>query len=198
MSIFEIMQNIYLKEKGEFISKLYKQLLKREPDEIGLQNHLNRLNSGVSKSKVFVAILTSKESIHLYRSYSENPDNTTPTIADKLNILFSYSNVRLVQSLYKELLLRYPNQKELRYNVNRLEKGIHPTLIAGRILLSKEFSTLLSSELQKRTRNKPAPIISTPKPSHHNSQEHLSADINIREDIRKTLLSYVNKIINPW
>lgn len=66
MSIILKLQSLFQKEYHEFVAEAYRELLDREPDPDGLQQHVNALLAGVPKIAVIVAILQSEEAYRLY------------------------------------------------------------------------------------------------------------------------------------
>ena len=109
MSIIQRLRRIFKTEGQEFIYVLYRELLNREPDPEGFQEHVKFLSHGASKISVMRAILLSNECHHLLASQRPPTYGTSPTLIDKLRQTLQKEGREFVVELYRELLNREPD-----------------------------------------------------------------------------------------
>ncbi len=125
--IFVIFSNfLYAKDKDEFITGLYENVLDRTPSEKEISYWKGEIDKG--KSAAFIIR-------HFFRS-KEFKDN-------------NYTNEEFITKLYKIVLEREPDQEGFEYWLKEInEKGIFKDYIFYKFIFSKEFENKMKNEYQ--------------------------------------------------
>ena len=128
----------------EFVTLLYKVILNRAPDEVGMKNWLSALGMGVSRYFIFAGFANSQEWKNLCARYGIDPGSYASTEPRDQNLQVTI----FVRRLYTTCLNREPDILGLNYwtdgLVKKTEDGAHA---AFGFFFSKEFeSRKLSNE----------------------------------------------------
>ncbi len=114
---------------GEYVKKLYRVFLDREPDKDGFDYWTNRLDKGlVKRDQIFYDFTFSREFSFLSLKYKIRAYT-------KKEKLYSF-----IERFYELILDRVPSPSEVEYWYQNLESGkMTPQFVAGGFLYSKEF-----------------------------------------------------------
>lgn len=127
-----------------FIAGLYRDVLGREPDAEGVEQHLRQLHKGTPKHRLLIAALQTDEALGLFKhSPPEGRSGGDEPACVSLRRLFAHKHERFVQYLYRELLGREPDQPAYSGYVDSLNKGVPKSAVFARFVSSGEFETLL-------------------------------------------------------
>ncbi|MED3573235.1 glycosyltransferase [Cytobacillus praedii] len=145
MRIIQRLYDIYQKDGTDFVTCLYKELLLREANSIEIEHYHNLFMSGHSKISIINSVLQSNECIQHYNHPPAILARQKQTIAGILRTFFRSNETLFVQSLYREILYREPDQAGLYGFVGTLKKQGNRITVLGNILTSEECISLLSS-----------------------------------------------------
>ncbi|TCJ01453.1 glycosyltransferase [Cytobacillus praedii] len=145
LRIIQRLYDIYQKDGTDFVTCLYKELLLREANSIEIEHYHNLFMSGHSKISIINSVLQSNECIQHYNHPPAILARQKQTIAGILRTFFRSNETLFVQSLYRELLYREPDQAGLYGFVGTLKKQGNRITVLGNILTSEECISLLSS-----------------------------------------------------
>jgi glycosyltransferase involved in cell wall biosynthesis len=106
----------------QFLHQLYKELLNREPDQYGFEQHLRNLSRGVKKITIISNFLLSEEAKSIYTNPKTN-DFHHHTILNKLAKILKLNNKNFIFKVYEELLNREPSAFDLELNLYKLNNG---------------------------------------------------------------------------
>ncbi|MFC3767209.1 DUF4214 domain-containing protein [Paenibacillus sp. GCM10012303] len=147
MRMIEILRKVYQKDNHKFVAACYRELLNRDPDPAGLDNHVRMLRSGTSKITVLASVMRSEEAERLYRSGPVSVSGKRrPSAADIFRNLYARSPDKYVQELYEELLGRKADSQGFKNFVKQLHSGAPRTEIALHLLRSGEGMELIQSK----------------------------------------------------
>ncbi|WCK56174.1 glycosyltransferase [Aneurinibacillus sp. Ricciae_BoGa-3] len=144
MRIIQRLHDIYQKDGSEFVVLLYKELMHREPAPGELQHHRDFLPAGQNKIAIVASLIQNCE-----RDFNQPLkilSKNNSTINEVLQTFYQSSETQYVQSLYRELLFREPDEGGLQSFVHFLRQGGGRLSVLISILTSPECTALLAAE----------------------------------------------------
>lgn len=137
---------MYSKENSQFVKELYREILNREYDQQGFQDHVEKLKKGTEKEVILSSFFKSKELIVKLNNSFRNPlyekKNNNSTIFGRLHQIMKKKGKHFLDGVFLELLNRKPNKKEY-YSFSYSAKGSNKDKrdIVIHIITSREFNS---------------------------------------------------------
>ena len=151
MNIIQKLHQMFELEEEAYVTELYRQLLNKEPEIIGVSHFTGLLRSGHTKLSIAFTFLRSRELKQIYtKEGAGGLQAVTPRIYHRIYSLLTIDSASFVPELYAELLCREVEHEALHHYVNLLRNGRSRLSIILGVLVSPECQLLLSSPQMPR------------------------------------------------
>jgi glycosyltransferase involved in cell wall biosynthesis len=143
-TIIHIISDILQLDKEEFIWEAYKQILLREPEELGFQSHLQQLHAGMPKLHIMDGLLQSEEAQRMYEKLVLPAGSYIDyALGRLLHSLYQVNGFELIQTLYREFLCRNSDFEGLHHYLHLLDTGMPYRSVISGFLLSEECQRIV-------------------------------------------------------
>ncbi|GGG83332.1 DUF4214 domain-containing protein [Paenibacillus radicis (ex Gao et al. 2016)] len=138
--IIDWFREIFKLDHDEFLWELYRQILQREPDAAGFQDHKQRLEDGTAKVWIAASLIQSQEAESVF---DRGPSGEANTAAHVFQNLFPAAELDFIHAAHVHLLQREPEAERVASYAGALRQGLQRRIWIARLLLSDEAQSLL-------------------------------------------------------